>query len=456
MFYNNLKKDKFFHILSFSILFSLLILIILGRFEAKIVPDTNGYLLGPYENFLNLWDNLRAPFFGILLEIFNTKNSNYLFFPFFVISLYFCSIIFLFYSQKEYGLSSMASLSMPLGLVFSNPLILYSNYVHPELLSITLIIFSISFLILLLKYKNNNKLMYAIVIFSALSYLLKPMFIIFIITLPFLFYILDKEKKHKSRIFLKLFILLILPFIFISSIRYISVKDFNISSFGGFQMSGIAGLMIENNSVSKLSKQDKKMGIKIIEQKNELISERKIFPIPLNSKNKRSFVSTSIGYYDILARDYDTILNEIMLKLKNSDENWIDYNSRMQNFTFSVIKNNPLYYASWIIGGSIRFIGRVFISNLSFIISFIILIILFFSRNNLSIYSKKAFKSKFHDNEELFFIIKVSSIYTFSIAVMCILITFPAARYIDSAGITLASIPIFLISKLLIKEKKTK
>ena len=64
MLYNNLKKDKFFHILFFSILFSILILAILGRFEARIVPDTNGYLLSPYENFSNLWDDSRGPFFG--------------------------------------------------------------------------------------------------------------------------------------------------------------------------------------------------------------------------------------------------------------------------------------------------------------------------------------------------------------------------------------------------------
>ena len=142
-----------------------------------------------------------------------------------------------------------------------------------------------------------------------------------------------------------------------------------------------------------------------------------------------------------------------MLNLKEPNENWIEYNLRMQKFTISVIKNNPIYYGSWIIGGSIRFVGRVFVSNLSFMISFLFLIILFLNNNLINIKSKKAFKSKFKNNEELFFIIKISCIYTSSIAIISILLTFPAARYIDCAGITLAGIPIFLISKILIDSK---
>ena len=142
--FKDLIKDKTFHFLCFTILLSIIILFFLGKFNARFVPDTGGYIIDSYKNFTDLFNNQRAPFFGLFLKFFEFGEKKYFFFPFFSIGLYFFSIIFLYYSQKIYGLSKSTCLSIPLGLIFSNPLLLYSNYIHPEILSISLIIITFS------------------------------------------------------------------------------------------------------------------------------------------------------------------------------------------------------------------------------------------------------------------------------------------------------------------------
>ena len=76
MILNNLKKDKFFQILFFSIITSIIILAILGKFHARIVQDTNVYIIDSYNKFSNLWNNKRGPFYGIILCLFKNEYSG--------------------------------------------------------------------------------------------------------------------------------------------------------------------------------------------------------------------------------------------------------------------------------------------------------------------------------------------------------------------------------------------
>ena len=93
-----------------------------------------------------------------------------------------------------------------------------------------------------------------------------------------------------------------LPFICVSSVRAWVVKDFNIVSFGGFQMSGMAALMLDEDIVARLPAEMRQEATSILVAREQGEKSGDFIGIPLNSSGTRSFVSVALGYFDVLGQ----------------------------------------------------------------------------------------------------------------------------------------------------------
>jgi hypothetical protein len=439
----------------------LVVFFVIGKFEPNNVFDTVGYIKSAESEWPTMLEMPRAPFFGIFLNLFDTyegirpaldgaertlwenENDRFLYYPIFVILIYFISAALLFYAFSAYGLSVKAASSISFGLIISNSLILYGNILHPELLSISLIILSIAGTVLLSSEKKSLITLILTALCVVFAYLIKPAFITFIVFIPLIYFILNYRYKGRFRQSLILFLLCLFPFLLVSSLRYYILGDFNIVSFGGFQMTGIAALMLDSSIIPNLPDELIDVANNILDKKKALIENSNLIALPKNSSGEVSFISVALGYYDILARNYDAVIYGIMGDLKMPTESWVEFNSRMQNFTIQVISSQPVYYICWIIGATARFLGRSIVMNLPLMLSVIGLFLVLLVKPLPKIINLT------FTRDEMICLILIPLIFAFSSGFLSILVSFPAARYIDSSNVMLSGIIIFLLQLLL-------
>ncbi len=433
-----------------------------GGFEPNNVFDTVGYIDSAEASWPEILSLPRTPFFGLFLNIFDTfdgvrpllegadrtfwenENDRFLYYPLFAILSYFTAVIFLFYAFSAYGLGIKAASSISFGLIISNSLILYGNILHPELLSLSLVILSISGTLLLATKKNSALILIFTSSCVTFSYLMKPAFITFIVFIPVIYIILNYRNNNRFKQGLILFLMCLSPFLLFSTLRYFAVGDFNIVSFGGFQMTGIAGLMIDSNVILTLPIEIINTAEIVLAKKDILIEDSTLIALPLNSSGEVSFISVALGYFDILARNYDAVVYGIMGDLQFADESWVEFNARMQHFTIQVILSEPIYYLSWLIGATVRFIGRMVVINLPFMCSLIGVILLLLLKRPVKKINKLTLT-----RDEIICLVIIPLIFAFSSGVLSILVSFPAHRYIDSSNIMLAGFSIFLFQLLI-------
>lgn len=138
--------------------------------------------------------------------------------------------------------------------------------------------------------------------------------------------------------------------------------DFNIVSFGGFQMSGMAGLMLSPEVIERMPSDVQPLARQILESRTRPEERGEVISTPLNSTGQRSFVSAALGYYDLYARTYDALLYGEIAKLQGNDD-WVTWNKKLMRLSLATVLAAPDRYVAWVVGGTSRAVGRLFVTN---------------------------------------------------------------------------------------------
>jgi hypothetical protein len=232
------------------------------------------------------------------------------------------------------------------------------------------------------------------------------------------------------------------PFVGYAGLRAATVGDFNIVSFGGFASSGMSGLMVTPDTLPKLKAGHRDLAQTILIERERLAANGTMLPIPLNSAGERSFLSAALGYFDVLARSYDNVVFDIVLHQRREDESWVSFNARLQTFTFNVIAAEPLSYIAWIVGAGTRIVGLMTVANPAFIAAFGMLALMFL----LQVVSGASLTTQWRGGgREIPFLLIIVSAYTLANCLAMLLLTFPARRYVETAGILLAALPLYAL-----------
>ncbi|MDB5592395.1 hypothetical protein [Enterovirga sp.] len=399
-------------------------------------PDTGGYVAAATSP--EPWGQARHPLFGWILGWLGGPHTRGL--PLVQVALYLTGGLALLGALRSYGLSVRAAASLGLSLLGSNLVLLWHNAVHPELLSASLMLLALALAVRLAAGAALATAGVALAAALGLAYLLRPTFLPGIVLLPLLYGLLARlhgPGPVLSRALL-LLVLCATPFLANAAWRQAKVGDFNIVSFGGFQMSGMAGLMLSPEVVGRLPSDLRPLGQAILDGRTAAEARGDVIATPLNSRGERSFVSAALGYYDLYARTYDSLLYGVIAPLQG-DESWVAWNSRLMRFSVATVRAAPDRYAAWLVGGTARAVGRMVATNVPLVLALALLAPLFAAaawRRRLPLRPGSAAL-------DVPALLCLTVVYTAAAGALMVVTTFPAARYLDTAGLLLPALPIY-------------
>jgi hypothetical protein len=343
---------------------SVAVLALAGHFTPQPTADTPLYVR--IVGFPAMLAEPRSPLYGWLVAALSFGGTRYVAVPAFQIATYMAAVWFLVAQLRRYGLSAAAALSVGTALLFANALLIDAAWIHPELLSITCALVAVAATIALTHETPRPWAWPLACAATACAYILRPSFLPLVVALPALYVVLRAIRGDALRLSRAAAILVVAaaPFLGIATLRAATVGDFNIVSFGGFAMSGLATLILSDDTVARLPDDVKPLAAHALAARRAGEDAGKFIGIPRNAANERSFYSAALGYFDVLARTHDDMLFHITLYTQKPDENWVDFNRRMMRYAFAVVRASPERYAAWVVGGSARVIGRSFVTNL--------------------------------------------------------------------------------------------
>lgn len=416
----------------------------LGHFRPQVVPDTDSYFF-PFA-FPSIFSQQRTPFYAFFVAILGGESSAFALVPAAQAAILALATLVLYHAVRAWHDDGTPALALTLPVLFGNPVLLYLNSIHPEILAIACILLALAALVRL---SDDASWRWHLGFSASLGfgYLLKPAFVFFIPVLPVLYFLLLRlHGRDAVGAALRRAVLLAAvgaaPFVGYAGLRAATVGDFNIVSFGGLASSGMSGLMVTTDTLPKLKAGHRDLAQTILIERERLAANGTMSLIPLNSTGKRSFPSAALGYFDVLARSYDNVVFDIVLHQQQEGENWVSFNARLQAFTFDVIAAEPLSYITWVVGAGTRIAGLMIVTNPVFLAAFGMLTIVFLLR----VVSGASSTTQPRDGgRAMSFLLLIVGAYVLASCLPMLLLTFPARRYVETAGILLAALPLFAL-----------
>jgi hypothetical protein len=343
---------------------SVAILALAGHFAPQLTPDTPHYLR--IVGFPAMLAEPRAPLYGWLVAALALGGTRTVAVPAFQIATYMAAVWFLVAQLRRYGVSAVAALSVGAALMFANALLVDAPWLHPELPSITCALVAVAATIELTHARPRRWAWALACAATGCAYVLRPSFLPLVVALPALYAALRALRGDALRPARAAAILVVTaaPFLGIATLRAAVVGDFNIVSFGGFAMSGVATLIVSDDTVARLPDDLKPFAAQVLAARRAGEDSGRFIGIPRNASNERSFYSAALGYFDVLARTHDDMLFLVIDPMRGPNEGWVDFNRRLMRYSFAVARASPERYAAWVVGGAARAVGRSFVANL--------------------------------------------------------------------------------------------
>lgn len=402
-------------------------------FAPWISPDTASYR--DPGGWPAAWGGPRHPLFGWLLEQVSDHTLVAM-----QLGLLLGATMQLGGSLRRYGAGPAAVWAIRLAIYASNLLILWHSAILPEVLGVGLALVALACVVDLAAGRHwRLAVAYGVTLGLAVS--LRPSLLPAVVVFPLAGALLARRAGAVRPWQLAGALLLAgaLPCLATAELRRQAVGDFNIVSFGGFQMAGMAGLMLDEGVVARMDGPARADAAAILALRHRLEAAGRVIATPENSQGARSFASTALGYFDLYARTHDALLYEGIATLQGGQD-WVGFNRRMQGFALATLRAAPARYGAWVVGASIRAVGRLTVGNLPFMLACLALAVLL----PLAAWQGRA---PVPDGDMATLAI-LAAAWTVAAGALAVLVTFPAARYLDSAGLLLPVLPMHLALRL--------
>jgi hypothetical protein len=442
------QRHRGLFVLLLVILVAAVLHLLLGNFSARLVPDSSGYLR--VESWDQILEGKRTPFYGWLVMSLEPLIADYRALPWIQFFSLAAAMLLLYHAALRYGLSTPAALALTLPLPFGNAALLFMNYVHPEILAISLLLVALACALILASDRTHWGWYLTFAGALGLSYLMKPGFLLFIALLPTLVVFLGLHARSAPwGAIVKRAIVMgaigVLPFMIYSSGRYVAVDHFHIVAFGGETGTGLTGQIMNEGTIEKLPEEFRQPALRFFDERERLEDEKIMLPLPISSTHgERVYWSAVLGYFDIFARNFDRVRSALFKELWEQGESRVQADRHAQAFSKAVKAAEPSNYALYIIGATTRFVGLLVTANATFVPAIILLMVVLVIRSLQGwqhFDTDKAGRAIVYNGVPILLIILV---YVFASYVPSVAISFPARRYVDTAGILMAALPLYL------------
>ena len=417
---------------------SVAILALAGRFLPRVLPDTPNYLR--IAGFPEMLAVPRTPLYGWLVAALDLGGSSHVLVPAFQIATYLAAVWFLIVRLRRYGLSPAAGLSVAAALMFANAALLDANWVHPELLSITCALIAVGATVELAAGEASRRAWLLVCAGAGCAYVLRPSFLLLVGALPALYAVLRALRRDDLRLGRAAAIaaLSAAPFLGIATLRAATVGDFNIVSFGGYAMSGVATLILDDDTLPRLPEDLRPYAAQVLAARRAGEDSGRMIGIPRNSGGERSYYSAALTYFDVLARTHDDMIYDIITPTRGPNESWLDFNRRLTRFCLAVVRASPERYVAWIAGASTRVVGRSFAANIPTALAILAIVMVWpwhlFGRKRVGVSAPSPL--------DVPVMAVLAPLWLVGSGVLTMLMSAPSTRYVDTASLLVA--PIFI------------
>jgi len=414
-----------------------------GRMHPWFTPDSAGYLA--IRSWPACLGGQRIPLYGWFVNAVFGMTGGYGLIPWLQAAAYGAAMFYFLRGLPADLFGRRARLALGLALALSNVLLIWICALVPCLLGVAALIASLTETVALAsRGRASFALLLRLGLFEGLAFLLWPGLLPTIGTGAVLVFVLARLHRKGRGIRRGALALLagVLPFLLVSSVRLATVGDFNIVSFGGFQMSGMAALMLSPGVIERLPAGERPLATAILAGRRRLEASGQAIATPRNSTGKRSLLSEEIGYFGILARTHDDVLYHAVAPQQEAGESWVAFNRRLMRFALSTVRADRLIYIGWVVGAAVRMAGHMSITDPAFLVPMLMLCV---------ILGFRGYRSP-EPAEDPSALIAVVLWTTAGALALSVLVTYPALRYIDVASIVLPALPIYgLLGQLAVR-----
>jgi hypothetical protein len=419
----------------------MIVLSIIGSLSGKVATDTGSYF-APLASS-NPWGEWRHPLYGMVASWFGASATGSVALVQGV--LHAAAALALYVGARAGGIGGVAALCLSLAALFSQSGLLHVGFLLPESAAISFLLFAFAGTLAAARSALAFRLLIVpIGLATGIAYILRPSLLPAIVAVPALWYLLAVRSGQAERVSRALLLLLAvaLPFIVQSALRWKSVGDFNIVSFGGFVTSGMAGFMLTPDIVDRLPDAVRPTAQAVLAARTAAEDAGRIARTPLNSAGERSFASAALGYFDIYARSYDDFVWFEIGSLRAPQESWVAFNRRLTNFSMATITAAPLRWLAWVGGATSRLVGRMIVTNASMLIAAAALLV-------AAITAFVRGTGLGPSAADLASVSAVALAWLGSTGPLIVLVAFPATRYIDTAAVLIAAVPALLAAAMI-------
>lgn len=413
-----------------------------GLLSGQAAPDTATYLASA--NSADPWGQPRHPLYGTLAIWLGATADAPGYVAAAQVLLHLAAALTIYGGSRLAGLGATSAALLSASALLAQSALFHLPLLVPESAATAFLLLAFAGV---LAASRSPRLFWLLLVpvtlAAAMAYLLRPAFLPAIVVLPVLFLVFATRNGQRRR-FARAILLLgvvVLPFLVQAGIRQRAVGDFNIVSFGGYQMSALAGLMLSPRSIARLPQDVQPTAQAILAARSAAEAAGRVAPTPRNSVGERSFVSAALGYFDIYARTYDDFLAEIA-KLRQPDESWVGFNKRLMAFSLATVVTAPGHWAAWVGGATARLVGRSLITNAVTLLALAVLCIAAVPAT----WRRSGFGASASDVAPVFVI---ALAWLAATAPLIVVVTFPATRYIDTVGILLPAVPAVLAAAMI-------
>jgi hypothetical protein len=234
--------------------------------------DSGSYINFSFENLKTVLSQHRSFGIPLILKIYMIFDEKLYYWPFFSFIIFIVANNFMLNTLINCSFGKIFSCVFS-GLTFMSYNVWEYAFGWTEIIGISFLMFSISFLIIsIIKNKLYAFLLLSFFIFFTIQ--IRPSFLLILI-FPFIFslYFLYINKYKK---FLKLNIFSFMPIFFYILIKFIVTNSLGLTPFTGVQLSGHAGFYLDETTLVKMKDKDN------IEFAKKFIKKKKNFSDPCN------------------------------------------------------------------------------------------------------------------------------------------------------------------------------
>ena len=245
------------------------VLQITGSFEAEINPDSAGYIDMPLGSLHAALSETKTVGYPLFLRAVERIAGTYLAAPYFHFLGFVAAVVWFHVALRVVGFSSAASAVAASILLYSRALVDFVSAIGPDVLALSFAVATVSALLIALS-RPGTVTWLSLACLTLITYQIRPAYLFLVAFLPCIgillaFFIFRKPFRTDGlRLVALLLISAVIPLLLFCALRLSVAGHFGLVSFGGYNLIGISGQLLEPELVSDLPESTRQLAREIL------------------------------------------------------------------------------------------------------------------------------------------------------------------------------------------------